>query len=669
MKRNSQSKKSNSPADIWLEFVQSELKNKSKIGTFLESAKYGGYENKSLTIYFSDDALRKKAQGKREAIQTKLTDNFRLLCDRIDFKTGSAPANTVATTKTAEVNNIGKLGNPLQTLYCEEPNLPEDKDDAEKLIILKETVAADKSCNDIYQKLRDRTLKLVDNKEENILKVTFNWRLRVGGTRGFRELLLPVMHPVFGIPYIPASTLKGAAKAWAKKQKDVASEQVYEILGMLDGKKVKAAKVEFLDAFPTKPCLSIDIATPQWTWEGNLVRYQPVPHAFLSLYQPEFFIGLRLSAIGKGNPELIPIVKIWLENALAEGIGSRVSSGYGRIINTPSNFKSTYKSANYEFELWTQGIYGYNPPSKGNKGDAEFRPTALRGILRYWFRAVALSLYDVEACQELEKELFGDLGEQGTISISTKANLPSRQEPYVYGGKIYLQATEEKYLKLAKQLLILASHLGGFGRGSRRPLHRLNRLGMMRGCHWEIIDSDLPFNYDKKQWENFFNQLINTFQKIKKSTKKDTSPPNPARGKRQQDVLDKYAQIWLIKSPGQIHPKQVEDWETQGKYVEVKGSALTSLYSDDRFKGVSKGSGDGAKVGGALGIPSFVWIKSIFPYKQEPYQVVTIFGCDNQYRHEYARELDKLSKRNQAILVFGEMIDNNRQLASKPRRR
>ena len=669
MKRNSQSKKSNLPADIWLEFVQSELKNKSKIGTLLESAEYGGYENKSLTIYFSDDAVRKKAQGKREVIQTKLTDNFRLLCDRIDFKTGSAPANIVATstTNTVEKNNIGKLGNPLQTLYCEEANLPKDKDEVEKLNILKKTVAADKTCSDIYRKLRDRTLKLVDNQEENILKVTFNWRLRVGGTRGFRELLLPVMHPIFGIPYIPASTLKGAAKAWAKRHG--ASEQVYEILGMLEGKKVKAAKVEFLDAFPTKPYLNIDIATPQWTWVGNEVKYQPVPHALLSLHQPEFLIGLRLSAVGKRNPELIPIVKKWLENALAEGIGSRVSSGYGRTLNTPSNFQSSYESANYEFELWTQGMYAYNPPSKDNeyKGDAEFRPTAVRGILRYWFRAVALSLYDVETCQELETQLFGDLGKQGKISIYTKANPSPSQEPYCYRGRIYLIATKTKYLDLAKQLLILASHLGGVGRGSRRPLHRLN--GRMRGCHWEVVDSNLPLDYNQNQWENFFNKLINTFQPIQQSTKRYTSNPgHPGKGNRRQDVLDKNAQVWLVESHDQIHPKQVKNWNTEGSYAEVRGSALDFLYRNDNFKGKSNGSGN-AKVGGALETPSFVWIKSIFPYKKEPYQVVTIFGCNNPNRLDYAKELDKLRKRNQAILIFGDMPDNNHQSATKPRRR
>ncbi|WP_200892607.1 RAMP superfamily CRISPR-associated protein [Aliterella atlantica] len=28
--------------------------------------------------------------------------------------------------------------------------------------------------------------------------------------RGFRELLLPVFYPVYGVPYIPSSSLKGA---------------------------------------------------------------------------------------------------------------------------------------------------------------------------------------------------------------------------------------------------------------------------------------------------------------------------------------------------------------------------------------------------------------------------------------------------------------------------
>ncbi|MBW4667104.1 MAG: hypothetical protein KME60_06560 [Cyanomargarita calcarea GSE-NOS-MK-12-04C] len=663
MNRNSQSRKSNSPRDIWCEFLQLELKNKSKIGTFLESSVYGGYENKSLTIYFTDENVRKNAQGQLKTIQAKLNDQFGLLCDRIYFKTGSAPATSVTPAAIKAINNTSKLGNPLQALYWTEPNLPDDKDEMQRMQILKTTVAAEQSCNEIYRKLRDRTLKLVDNKEENTLKVAFNWRLRVGGTRGFRELLLPVLHPVFGIPYIPASTLKGAARAWAKKHS--ASAQVYEILGMLEGKNAKAAKVEFLDAFPTKPCLSIDVATPQWSWKDNLVKYQPVPHPFLSLHQPEFLIGLRLTAQGKGDEDVIITVKQWLENALAEGIGSRVSSGYGLTLNIPTNVQPSYESANYEFELWTQGMYGYNPPSKGNKGDVEFRPSAIRGILRYWFRAVALSLYDVTTCQTLETQLFGELGKQGKISIATKTNPSPLNEPYCYRGRIYLTATETKYLHLAEQLLILASHLGGVGRGSRRPLHLLDRR--MRGCHWEVTNSSLPLAYDKNQWDSLFTALKQACQKIQTSTNNYTSSPGQLK-QRQQDVLDKNAQVWLVKSPGQIQPQHVNNWQTEGTNANVKGTALDFLYSDTRFKGVSHGSGN-ANVGGALGTPSYVWIKSIFPYQKEAYQVVTIFGCDHPDRLKYAQELEKLRKLNQAILVFGEMANPNQTSPPRPKRR
>ena len=665
MNRNSQSNKSNSPSDIWCEFVQLELKNKSKIGTFLELSVYGGYEKKSLTVYFTDENARKNAQGQLKAIQTKLKDQFGLSCDRIYFKTGSAPATSVTPTPIKAINNTSKLGNPLQALYWTEPNLPDDKDEVQRMQILKATVAAEQSCNEIYRKLRDRTLKLVDNKEENTLKVAFNWRLRVGGTRGFRELLLPVLHPVFGIPYIPASTLKGAARAWAKKHG--LSAQLYEILGMLEGKNAKAAKVEFLDAFPTKPCLSIDVATPQWSWKDNLLKYQPVPHPFLSLYQPEFLIGLRLTAQAKDDKNIIQTVKEWLENALVEGIGSRVSSGYGLALNTPTNVQSSYESANYEFELWTQGMYGYNPPSKENgyKGEVEFRPSAVRGILRYWFRAIALSLYDVTTCQTLETQLFGELGKQGKISIATKTNPSPPNEPYCYRGRIYLTATESKYLHLAEQLLILASHLGGVGRGSRRPLHLLDRR--MRGCHWEVTNSSLPLAYDKNQWDSLFTALKQACQKIQTSTNKYTSSPSQAK-QRLQDVLDKNAQVWLVKSPAQIQPQHVKNWQTEGTNANVKGTALDFLYGDTRFKGVSHGNGN-ANVGGALGTPSYVWIKSIFPYQKEAYQVVTIFGCDHPDRLKYAQELDKLRKSNQAILVFGEMVNLNQTSPAKPKRR
>lgn len=635
-------KNQKSEANIWRDFVQTEVKSKSKLGKILEASQYGGYNKLELTIYFPDENSRKAAQGQTEAIKKKLREQYRLLCDRINFNTASISTASVKNTSVSRANSTSVLRapknhNPLQALYWVEPNLPEN-DASQRMSILRETVAAEQGCNQIYTKLYQRTLQLANGKENTVL-VSFNWRMRVGGTRGFRELLLPVLHPIFGIPYIPASTLKGAARAWARKND--APARVQELLGMLNGKNAKAAKIEFLDAFPTKHCLSIDVATPQWAWKDNKVMYGPVPHPLLSLEQPQFLIGLHpTSRQNFGCQDDLKTVKSWLENALNSGIGSRVSSGYGKALGTIP-ITNTRKS--YEFELWTQGMYGSNPEIP------EFRPSAVRGILRYWFRAVALGLYDVPSCQKLEEEIFGNLGQQGKISLSTKVNPSNKKDPCFYAGKIYLEATEIKYLNLVEKLLFLAVQLGGVGRGSRRPLHLLNRR--MRGCHWEILGKDLPLHYDGEQWRKFFTELKQVFQAIK--TPIGSYAISPGRpGAKQQDVLDKNAQIWLLKSPSQIHPEKVTNWQTDGSSSKVRGAGLELLYSDARFKGQGQGQGN-ANVGGKLGTPSFVWIKSIFS-DSLPYQVITIFGSDHQHRQEFAKEL----KKQGAILVFPEIPPN-----------
>lgn len=642
-------KNQKSEADIWRDFVQTEVKSKSKLGKILESSQYGGYNKPELTIYFPDENSRKAAQGQTEAIKKKLREQYRLLCDRINFNSDSTTSTIVKNTPVSRANSTSVLRapknhNPLQALYWVEPNLPEN-DASQRMSILRETVAAEQGCNQIYTKLYERTLQLANGKE-NTVSVSFNWRMRVGGTRGFRELLLPVLHPIFGIPYIPASTLKGAAKAWARKND--APARVQELLGMLNARNAKAAKIEFLDAFPTKHCLSIDVATPQWAWKDNKVMmYGPVPHPLLSLEQPQFLIGLRPTSRQNSDcQDDLKTVKSWLENALNSGIGSRVSSGYGKALGTIPII-NTRKS--YDFELWTQGMYGSNPQIP------EFRPSAVRGILRYWFRAVALGLYDVPNCQKLEEEIFGNLGKQGKISLSTKVNPSDKKDPCFYAGKIYLEATEIKYLNLAEKLLFLAVQLGGVGRGSRRPLHLLNRR--MRGCHWEIVGKDLPLDYDGEQWSKFFTELNQVFQAIK--TPIGSYAVSPGRpGAKQQDVLDKNAQIWLLKSPSQIHPEKV-NWQTDGSSSKVRGAGLELLYSDTRFKGKGQGQGN-ANVGGELGTPSFVWIKSIFTGNL-PYQVITIFGGDYQDRKEFAKEL-----KNQGAILVSREISPNQSVISAP---
>jgi CRISPR-associated protein Cmr6 len=427
---------------------------------------------------------------------------------------------------------------------------------------------------------------------------------------------------------------------------------------MLEGKNAKAAKIEFLDAFPTKPCLSVDVATPQWHWQNpeQKVIYNPEPHPLLTLEKPQFLIGFCPTETR--YTDKVEVVKNWLENALKiGGMGSRVSGGYGRTVSQEAQLAH---SKSFDFELWTQGMYGY-------QGNIEFRPTAIRGILRYWFRAVALGLYDAETCVTLEELLFGKLGQQGKISVSTRINPSQRKDPYLYTGKIILEATEAKYLSLIERCLILGSHLGGVGRGSRRPLHLLN--SRMRGCYWLVDGDNLPLVGNEQQWQTFFKSVTDAFKAVQSSTKSyNSSPGQPEPKKRQQDVLDSNAQVWLLKDTVLLNPEKVKNWQNEGDSANVKGAALNLLYGDTRFKGVSGGSGN-ANVGGELGTPSFVWIKSIFT-ADSPYQVVTIFGSNHPDRLKLATEL----KNQGAILVYGQMPSSTQPPPSNlpkpsPRRR
>ena len=663
---------SNSPADVWKDLIHGELKTASKLGKAFEKASFAGFENKVLTLYLEDEGLAKAAKGQIERLKKKLPSGLQP-CDRVQINIGRvsqvSPISQEPSKKKVIVTGFGKTSRgstPLQTLYWKHLDI-HDQESAKPL--LEAATKVETHCRTIYDRLKQRTESLVI--ESGVaFPVSFSWRLRVGGTRGFMELLLPVFHPVFGVPYIPASSLKGAARAWARQDGESKSE-LSKILGILDGKVAQAAKVEFLDAFPTRECLSVDVATPQWHWKNGNVAYQPVPHPLLSMEQPQFLIGLRPTK--PENAKYIPIVKEWLENALKSGIGSRVSSGYGRALGQSSTFPN---SKNYSFELWTQGMYGSEPPSKQNywQGKAEFRPTAIRGILRYWFRAVTLSLYEPSVCQTLEDTIFGKLSQQGKVSISVVYNPSTRENPHRYTGRICLEAAEKKYLDLLDKLLILASHLGGVGRGSRRPLHLLDVDGRkyMRGCHWTVDTEAIPLNYASEAWKQLFAQIKASFAAVQSpTTSRNSSPGSP--GRRQQDVLDANAQVWLLKSASQISPDKITDWQRDGLKDDVRGKALSLFYGDDRFKGERKINGTeqrvgNPKVGGALETPSFVWIKSIFPSIGDPYQIVTIFGVDHDDRLTFAKELDKLAKKktSEAILVFGTMPNEKSPQSNRP---
>lgn len=515
-----------------------------------------------------------------------------------------------------------------------------DLDDQRVRLLLIKTADADKDWTDLYEKLNQRVELLAceitdpstKNNKKAIVSVQYSWRVRVGGLQGFRERLLPAMHPIYGIPYIPASSIKGILRTWAKKN-DKSSDEINHLLGFLQGDKASMAAVEILDTFPTAPSLSVDVATPQWTWQGSQVKYGPSPHQILSLQNLNLNIGLTHTS--RGRAEDVQVVMDWLEQAmLASGLGSRVSAGYGQAYQVNGLTRPEENSScrsEHRFELWSQGIYG------GDSRRREFRPSAVRGMLRYWFRAVALGLYSPEHCKELEAKLFGTLepkATQGSVSIQVEfeESYISKSDidlPHNIFGKLILEAQESEHLTLIQNVYKLAIHLGGVGRGARRPLHWNSGL---RGCYWEPEKKD-RLDCNKGIWQDFLTSLKTSFTNVRKADPRHKlssgNPGDPGKGKRNQDVLNANSAIFLIPSPNMKHPNKVSDWPQEGQSSEIRGEALDFLYNPN-YKGKNQQKIGNEFVGGELGTPSFVWISSDnLNVSKQSYQVVTVFGTDH----------------------------------------
>lgn len=544
-----------------------------------------------------------------------------------------------STIDTQETEVLDAILNPLQVLISEPFRIDSKGKELADTVLLKTAEAERETCRQLYAQLCAR----IDLLADEVITVSFPWRLRVGGIRGFRDLLLPVFHPVYGIPYVPSSGVKGLVKVWAKRSGKL---NINRLLGYLEGADAALGAVQILDAFPTKPCLKLDIANPQWSWMGNRVKYGTVPHSLLSMVNVNLKIGIARTSLG--NLEDVKQVKSWIEEALlSEGLGSRVSAGYGRAskVNQRTQSSKTQDTQGYvsehPFEFWSQGIYG------ADMSTPEFRPVAVRGVLRYWFRAIALGLYTANECQSLESELFGAIDPQpreGSLKITAylqDEDLGSQTSPHYAEGTLLLEAHRKVHLELINHLLKLAFHIGGVGRGARRPLHW--NSGRLRGCYWQSGNAPDRLPADAQAWKKFLSELIDIFTRIRPAS--DRVPTLPGRPQdRYQDVFNDQARIFLVPSPKLKLPSQVKAWETDGDRRNVRGAGLEFLYGRG-YKGGSPKKQGNPNVGGDLGTPSFVWIQSnCLNDPKAAYQAVTIFDIAHPDRERFAQELSSDAK-------------------------
>ena len=188
-----------------------------------------------------------------------------------------------------------------------------------------------------------------------------DWRLVHGlGHHSVYETSI-TLHHIYGIPYLPASSIKGVVRSWIilshyfdkldlqnKTQQKAAeaaeklalSDQFFcDVFGCGDDgfyKKAHQGRVIFFDAFPqNEPNLEVDVMTPHYAEyykEGSKIPptddQDPVPIPFLTIKATtfQFIIGVKDPAY----QHLLPKVEGWLNEVLTQrGIGAKTATGYG----------------------------------------------------------------------------------------------------------------------------------------------------------------------------------------------------------------------------------------------------------------------------------------------------------------------------------------------------
>jgi CRISPR-associated protein Cmr6 len=161
------------------------------------------------------------------------------------------------------------------------------------------------------------------------------WRVIVGlGTNAVLGGGM-TLHPVFGVPLIPSSALKGVCRSYARWVLDKPQEELDVLFGKAEDEGGLRGDLLFLEGIPAAvPVLERDVINPIY---GEYYRNERTPPASYLQPQPIFFlaVGARSSyrfgvASLAGDQQAAEQAAGWLRETLAlVGVGAKTAAGYG----------------------------------------------------------------------------------------------------------------------------------------------------------------------------------------------------------------------------------------------------------------------------------------------------------------------------------------------------
>jgi len=163
------------------------------------------------------------------------------------------------------------------------------------------------------------------------------WRVIVGlGTNDILEGGI-TLHPVYGFPVVPATSLKGVSRAYAHWVLERPEQELDVMLGKVDEEQSRCGDLVFLEAAPAvPPVIEQDVINPIF---GAYYRDSSAstPPANYLAPQPIFFLALGAASVYhfgvasvSGDPRAAEQGAKWLRGALTDlGVGAKTAAGYG----------------------------------------------------------------------------------------------------------------------------------------------------------------------------------------------------------------------------------------------------------------------------------------------------------------------------------------------------
>lgn len=394
-----------------------------------------------------------------------------------------------------------------------------------------------------------------------------SWRFVTNGGQD-DGMLRPVIG-ASGIPFYPGSSMKGAFRQACEKMEnagEIPRGICNEYCG--DESEITPGLLRFQGAYPTNDWTKglLDLVHPQQGWQVMTRDTNDKPrgesaYAQISLYQPTLRFAISSPKPLSGE-QWEKIWQIW-ERAIAAGLGSKVSTGYGQINQTSHPI------------VYRAKLKGQGQAAKLIDDTGEFRPNIFRAALRGHALRIFGGLTNRENAELLVEDLFGGIQrEEGTVGLlgfqfkASKLKIKSfgsgnyAQPAYdVEGELIWFLAkpladpSQEPILKkLVSKLMQFAMILGGFGKSWRRVDHRKffeeyyeDSYKALIGCHWQWLGENTQGrNVQVSRLEKVGEFLDNVRQTAKEWIQSQNKPL------REAEWAEDWREAW--------HPSNVQVW-------------------------------------------------------------------------------------------------------------